>query len=154
MLFDLLTNNLQESFLIPLIGLLLATFLQRTVAYVVEDPELHKGGSSWYFTRDGETPEQKAERERRDGLLKEERRRIFSYSMILGVVSLILGLYGFLQAARDPRISAPSRGVALGGFLLVLYNTINRWNEFQELIRLAVLGLSFVSLAAAAYYFS
>ena len=74
--------------------------------------------------------------------------------MIQGVITLVIGIWAFLQSDLDPRISAPGRGIALGGFLLILYNTLMRWNEFEELIRIAVLGLSALALALAAFYFA
>ncbi len=151
MIFDFLTDNLQESFLIPLIGLLLSTFLHKTTSYLVEDPELRKAGRGMYWTGK-ETEQQKAARLVREEQKKIEDRKVFTYSMFSGVIALVLGIWTFLQSDADPRVSAPGRGIALGGFLLVLYNTLMRWNDFQELVRIAVLGLSFISLAGAAFY--
>lgn len=147
MLFDFLTNNLQESFLIPLIGLLLATFLYKSISYSVRDPKYSYFSDFSYLTTESDKT-----RKMREEINKAEDNKVFTYSMFAGVFALILGIYGYLQSSRNPRMSAPSRGIALGGFFLILYNILINWYQFQEGIRIAVLGLSFLALTATAFW--
>lgn len=152
MLFDFLTNDLLESFFIPLIGLLLAMFLYKVISYVVRDPRDNSYRYNYLFDVIDDGSGTQEERDLRRANRKAEDNKVFTYSMFAGVIALILGAWGYLQSYRDPRISAPSRGVALGGFLLIFYNILINWSEFQEGVRIAVLGLSFLALTAAAFW--
>lgn len=140
-----------ESFFIPLIGLLLATFLYKSISYAIRDAKNNDYRYSYFniITDNSDTNEERALRK---SSMKAEDNKIFTYSMFAGVLALILGAWGYLQSNRNPRISAPSRGVALGGFLLIFYNILINWSEFQEGVRIAVLGLSFFALTAAAFW--
>lgn len=144
MIFDFFTNDLLESFFIPLIGLLLATFLYKSISYAIRDAK-NSDYTSFDFFNAGNQPEQELRK-------KVENNKIFTYSMLAGVLTLILGAWGYLQSNTNPRISAPSRGIALGGFLIIFYNILINWTEFQEGVRIAVLGLSFMALTAAAFW--
>lgn len=90
--------------------------------------------------------EQAAEDERQkncDDMRREYRDKYFAYNVTLGVASMLVGGYAIMQ---NDSYATAGAGVALGGTLAVIYNTILNWHRITTDLKIVIMAVALVAM--------
>jgi len=82
---------------------------------------------------------------------KEFENKKFIYLIALGVMSVV----GGVSAARsNPAYCTGGSGVAAGGFLIIIFETLSNWYELRTNVKIFMLGAALISLlyGSSRYY--
>jgi hypothetical protein len=90
-----------------------------------------------------DTAEYTARTEKCTKLKKEFENKKFVYLMALGVLSII----GGISAARaSPEYCTGGAGIAVGGMLVIFYETLINWYDLRTDAKILMLGVSLIAL--------
>jgi len=120
-------------FIIP-ISILFVVFFSLLTNYILDEKNIKKVSDS----------------DKRLKLREKFIRNKFNTMMVIGLIGIIIGVY-FNKI--DDKYGASGTGIAIGGVFTIVSYVILNWYTIQDIGRIFIIGVTFVSLMYGSFYF-